>query len=130
MPDGYLKTLYPEIRAKGAVCILDEVQTGFGRLGRWFWGFEMQGVVPDIVMLGKPMGNGHPLAAVVTTTEIARSFENGMEFFGSFGGNSVSCAVGLAVLDVLEEENLPQNALETGDYLKPKPQPQSSQNSP
>lgn len=88
MPDGYLKALYPEIRAKGAVCILDEVQTGFGRLGRWFWGFEMQGVVPDIVMLGKPMGNGHPLAAVVTTTEIARSFENGMEFFSSFGGNS------------------------------------------
>jgi ethanolamine-phosphate phospho-lyase len=118
LPDGYLKTLYPEIRAKGAVCILDEVQTGFGRLGRWFWGFEMQGVVPDIVMLGKPMGNGHPLAAVVATTEIARSFENGMEFFSSFGGNSVSCAVGLAVLDVLEEENLPQNALEIGDYLK------------
>jgi len=118
LPDGYLHALYPEIRASGAICISDEVQTGFGRLGRWFWGFEMQGVVPDIVLLGKPMGNGHPLAAVVTTAKVAGSFENGLEFFSSFGGNSVACAVGLAVLEVLAEENLPRNALETGDYLK------------
>ena len=118
LPEGYLETLYPVLRARGAVCISDEVQTGFGRLGKWFWGFEMQKVVPDIVLLGKPMGNGHPLAAVVTTDAIAHSFENGLEFFSSFGGNSVACATGLAVLDVLEEENLPQNALETGAYLK------------
>lgn len=118
LPEGYLETLYPALRSVGAVCISDEVQTGFGRLGQWFWGFEMLGVVPDIVMLGKPMGNGHPLAAVVTTDAIARSFENGLEFFSSFGGNSVACAVGLAVLEVLEEEKLPENAQKTGDYLK------------
>ncbi len=118
LPEGYLEVLYPALREKGAVCISDEVQTGFGRLGQWFWGFEMQGVVPDIVMLGKPMGNGHPLAAVVTTDAIARSFENGLEFFSSFGGNTVACAVGLAVLEVLEEEKLPKNAQKTGDYLK------------
>ncbi len=118
LPEGYLETLYPVLRSAGVVCIADEVQTGFGRLGQWFWGFEMLGVVPDIVMLGKPMGNGHPLAAVVTTAAIARSFENGLEFFSSFGGNSVACAVGLAVLEVLEEERLPENAQKTGDYLK------------
>ena len=118
LPDGYLAALYPVLRERGIVCVSDEVQTGFGRLGRWFWGFEMQSVVPDIVLLGKPMGNGHPLAAVVTTEAIARSFENGLEFFSSFGGNSVACAVGLAVLDVIAAEGLQQNALETGDYLK------------
>ncbi|MCP4347642.1 MAG: aminotransferase class III-fold pyridoxal phosphate-dependent enzyme [Desulfobacterales bacterium] len=118
LPEGYLKTLYPAIRENRGVCISDEVQTGFGRLGKWFWGFRMQDVVPDIVVLGKPMGNGHPIAAVVTTDEISRSFENGMEFFSSFGGNSVSCAIGLAVLDVIEEEGLQQHALETGSYLK------------
>ncbi len=118
LPAGYLEALYPALRERGAVCIADEVQTGFGRLGQWFWGYEMQGIVPDIVMLGKPMGNGHPLAAVVTTDAIASSFENGLEFFSSFGGNTVACAVGLAVLEVLEEENLPQNAHETGKYLK------------
>jgi len=78
----------------------------------------MQGVVPDIVILGKPMGNGHPLAAVVTTDEVVRSFENGMEFFSSYGGNPVSCAIGLAVLEVIEEEELQRNAVETGNYLK------------
>lgn len=118
LPEGYLEMLYPALRSAGAVCISDEVQTGFGRLGQWFWGFEMLGVIPDIVLLGKPMGNGHPLAAVVTTDAIARSFENGLEFFSSFGGNAVACAVGLAVLEVLEEEKLPENAQKTGDYLK------------
>ena len=113
----YLKTIYPFIREKGGVCISDEVQTGFGRLGKYFWGFEMHKVVPDIVVLGKPIGNGHPLAAVVTTDEIARSFETGMEFFSSFGGNPVSCAIGQAVSDVLEEEKLPENAREVGKYL-------------
>ena len=113
----YLKNIYPFIREQGGVCISDEVQTGFGRLGKYLWGFEMHGVVPDIVILGKPMGNGHPMAAVVTTDEIAESFETGMEFFSSFGGNTVSCTIGQAVLDVLEEERLPQNAEEVGAHL-------------
>jgi len=115
---GYLKKLYPEIRKQGGVCISDEVQTGFGRLGNHFWGFEEHKVIPDIVILGKPMGNGHPLGAVVTTTEIAESLNNGIEFFSSFGGNPVSCAIGLAMLEVLEEENLQNNAKEVGTYYK------------
>jgi len=118
LPDGYLKEIYPAIRAQGGVCIADEVQVGFGRIGSHFWGYELQGVTPDIVILGKPMGNGHPLAAVVTTQAIAESFETGMEFFSSFGGNPVSCAIGMAVLDVLEEELLPQNSLMTGQYFQ------------
>src|SRR5262249_60687873 len=96
--EGYLQALSQYARAAGGVCIADEVQTGFGRLGTHFWAFEEQGVVPDIVVMGKPMGNGHPLAAVVTTAAIARSFDNGMEFFSTFGGNAVSCAAGLAGL--------------------------------
>jgi len=115
---GYLKKLYPAIREQGGVCISDEVQTGFGRLGDHFWGFEAQKVVPDMVIIGKPMGNGHPMAAVVTTSEIAESFSKGVEFFSSFGGNPVSCAIGLAVLDVIEEERLQQKAKTVGDYYK------------
>lgn len=114
---GYLQAVYPAIRAQGGVCISDEVQTGFGRMGSHFWGYEMQGVVPDIVILGKPMGNGHPMGAVVTTEAIAEAFNNGMEFFSSFGGNPVSCAIGSAVLDVIEEEQLQQNASIVGDYF-------------
>lgn len=117
LAQGYLKTMYPGIRQMGGVCISDEVQTGFGRLGKYFWGFEMHGVEPDIVILGKPMGNGHPVAAVVTTDEIAKSFETGMEFFSSFGGNPVSMAIAQAVLDVLDEEELPENADAVGGYL-------------
>jgi 4-aminobutyrate aminotransferase-like enzyme len=109
--------VYRHVRAAGAVCIADEVQVGFGRLGTHFWGFETQEVVPDIVVLGKPIGNAFPLAAVVTTKEIADSFANGMEFFSTFGGNPVACAAGLAVLDVLEEEKLQANALRVGTYL-------------
>ena len=105
------------MRAAGGVAIADEVQVGFGRLGDFFWGFEMQGVVPDIVVLGKPMGNGFPLAGVVTTPEIAEAFDNGMEFFSTFGGNPVACAAGLAVLDVLEDERLAENAACVGRYL-------------
>jgi 4-aminobutyrate aminotransferase-like enzyme len=101
----------------GGVCIADEVQIGFGRMGTHFWGFETQGVVPDIVTMGKPIGNGHPLAAVVTTPEIAASFANGMEYFNTFGGNAVSCEVGLAVLDVIEQEGLQRRALQVGDAL-------------
>ncbi|WP_445382112.1 aminotransferase class III-fold pyridoxal phosphate-dependent enzyme [Robiginitalea sp. IMCC43444] len=117
LPAGYLSALYEAIRQEGGVCICDEVQIGFGRLGHHRWGFEMMGVVPDIVILGKPMGNGHPIGAVVTTRELAASFEQGPEFFSSFGGNPVSCAAGLAVLRVLKEEGLEQHAAETGDFL-------------
>lgn len=116
-PAGYLTAAYRHVRAAGGVCIADEVQVGFGRLGDWFWGFQMQHVVPDIVVLGKPMGNGFPLAGVVTTPEIAASFDNGMEFFSTFGGNPVACAAGLAVLDVLEEERLQENARDVGAHL-------------
>jgi 4-aminobutyrate aminotransferase-like enzyme/Ser/Thr protein kinase RdoA (MazF antagonist) len=119
-PDEYLAAVYQHVRAGGGVCIADEVQVGFGRLGAHFWGFESQAVVPDIVVLGKPIGNGFPLAAVVTTPQIAESFDNGMEFFSTFGGNPVACAAGLAVLDVLQEENLQANAVRVGDYFAAK----------
>jgi 4-aminobutyrate aminotransferase-like enzyme/Ser/Thr protein kinase RdoA (MazF antagonist) len=117
-PPGYLAEAYRHVRAAAGVCIADEVQVGFGRLGSHFWGFETQGVVPDIVVLGKPIGNGFPLAAVVTTPAIAASFDNGMEFFSTFGGNPVACAAGLAVLDVLEEEHLQGSALRVGQHLR------------
>jgi 4-aminobutyrate aminotransferase-like enzyme len=116
-PPGYLAEVYRHVYAAGGVCIADEVQVGFGRLGTHFWGFETQGVVPDIVVLGKPIGNANPLAAVVTTRAIADSFDNGMEFFSTFGGNPVACAAGLAVLDVLDDEQLQANALRVGSYL-------------
>ncbi len=117
LPDGFLQEAYRSLRAAGGVCIADEVQVGLGRVGTHFWGFETQGVTPDIVVLGKPIGNGHPLGAVVTTPEIAASFDNGMEYFSTFGGNSVSCAIGLAVLDVIEEERLQAKALQVGNRL-------------
>jgi len=116
-PPGYLVETYKHVRAAGGVCIADEVQVGFGRLGTHFWGFETQHAVPDIVVLGKPIGNAFPLAAVVSTPEIAASFNNGMEFFSTFGGNPVACTAGLAVLDILEEEHLQGNALRVGNYL-------------
>jgi 4-aminobutyrate aminotransferase-like enzyme len=116
LASGYLNKVYDAVRKQGGLCISDEVQTGFGRLGNVFWGFEEQEVVPDIVILGKPMGNGHPIGAVVTTDEVADAFNNGMEFFSSFGGNPVSCAIGQAVLDVIKEEQLQQNAKTVGDY--------------
>jgi len=118
LPSGYLREAYAAVRAAGGVCVADEVQTGFGRAGTHFWMFETQGVVPDIVTLGKPIGNGHPLGAVITTPEIAASFANGMEYFNTFGGNPVSCAAGLGVLDVIRDEELQNNALEVGEYLK------------
>ena len=117
LPRGYLAEAYRRVRAAGGVCIADEVQVGFGRLGTHFWGFETQGVVPDIVVLGKPIGNGFPLAAVVTTEAIAASFDNGMEFFSTFGGNPVACAAGLAVLDVMDEERLQARALRVGGHF-------------
>ncbi len=118
LPPEYLAEAYHHVRAAGGVCIADEVQVGFGRLGSHFWGFQTQGVVPDIVTLGKPMGNGHPLAAVVTRPEIAESFANGMEYFNTFGGNPVSCAIGMAVLNIIETEHLQEHALHTGQYFK------------
>ena len=117
LPPGFLAEAYRRIRAAGGVAIADEVQVGFGRVGTHFWAFETQRVVPDIVTLGKPIGNGHPLGAVVTTPAIARAFANGMEFFSTFGGNPVSCAAGLAVLDVLAEEGLQAQALAVGAHL-------------
>ncbi len=116
-PQGYLEDVYKFVRAGGGVCIADDVQTGYGRIGTDFYGFEAQRVVPDIVVLGKPMGNGHPLAAVVTTADIADAFDNGMEFFSTFGGNPVSCAVGLEVLSIVLEEGLQTHALGVGRRL-------------
>ena len=115
---NFLKNLYPKIKEKGGVCISDEVQTGFGRLGKSFWGYESQEVVPDIIVLGKPMGNGHPIGAVITTSEIANSFSKGVEFFSSFGGNPVSCKIGLSVLNIIKTENLQKNSEEVGNYYK------------
>jgi 4-aminobutyrate aminotransferase-like enzyme/Ser/Thr protein kinase RdoA (MazF antagonist) len=116
-PSGYLSNVYRKVRAAGGLCIADDVQTGYGRLGKWFYGFEQQDVVPDIVVLGKPIGNGHPIGAVVTTREIADAFANGMEFFSTFGGNTVSAAVGKTVLEVVQEEGLPAHAEEIGSVL-------------
>ena len=116
-PKNYLKHMFETARSEGIVCIADEVQVGMGRTGSHMWAFDEQNVIPDIVTIGKPIGNGHPLAAIVTTEEIATSFANGMEYFNTFGGNPVSCAVGMAVLDVIEQEELQQNAHSTGKYL-------------
>ena len=117
LPPGYLNKVYDVVRGAGGVCIADEVQTGYGRIGTHFWAFESYGVVPDIVVLGKPIGNGHPIGAVITTPEIAASFDNGMEFFSTFGGNTVSCAIGVAVLEVVQEEKLQSHALAVGEQL-------------
>ncbi|MBI4564323.1 MAG: aminotransferase class III-fold pyridoxal phosphate-dependent enzyme [Planctomycetes bacterium] len=117
LPEGYLGAAFDAVRAAGGVCIVDEVQVGFGRVGSHFWGFELQRVVPDIVVLGKPMGNGHPLAGVITTRALAQAFDNGMEYFNTYGGNPVSMAAGLAVLDVLEEEGLQAHAQQVGARL-------------
>lgn len=117
LPEGFLKKSFELVRKSGGLCIADEVQIGFGRMGTDFWGFETCGVIPDIVTLGKSIGNGHPLSAVVTTKEIADQFNNGMEYFNSYGGNPVSCAIGEAVLDVIEDEGLQENAEIVGSYL-------------
>lgn len=116
LPAGYLRRAYDMVRAAGGVCVADEVQTGFGRVGERFWAFELSGVVPDIVTMGKPIGNGHPLGAVVTTPEIAAAFDSGMEYFNTFGGNPVACAIGLEVLRVIDEESLQANARSVGAY--------------
>jgi 4-aminobutyrate aminotransferase-like enzyme len=117
LAEGFLKAAYESVRRAGGVCIADEVQIGMGRVGEYFWGFELHGVVPDIVTMGKPIGNGHPLAAVVTTPEIAHSFLNGMEYFNTFGGNPVSAAIGQSVLDVMADQYLQANARNMGNAI-------------
>ena len=117
LPPNFLHTVYPHVRERGGVCIADEVQTGLGRVGTHYWAFEQQGVVPDIVTIGKPFGNGHPLGAVVCTPAVADAFANGMEYFNTFGGNPVSATVGLTVLDVVRDEQLQAHALAMGEYL-------------
>ena len=118
LPPGYLQQVYAMVRAAGGVCIADEVQVGYGRLGEYFWGFEEQGVVPDIITMAKGMGNGHPLGAVITRREIAEALEAEGYFFSSAGGSPVSCRIGMAVLDVMDEEQLWQNARDVGGYFK------------
>lgn len=117
LAEGFLKSAYEQTKAAGGVTIADEVQIGMGRVGEHFWGFELHGVIPEIVTIGKPIGNGHPLAAVVTSPEIAYSFLNGMEYFNTFGGNPVSAAIGQAVLDVVADQALQANANQLGTYL-------------
>ncbi len=116
-PIGYLASVYDKIRAKGGVCIADEVQTGLGRLGKYYFGFEQQNAVPDVVVLGKPIGNGHPIGVVITTREIADSFAKGPEYFSTFGGSNLSCRIGKEVLDIVDDEGLIENARIMGDKL-------------
>ncbi|MGI9369210.1 MAG: aminotransferase class III-fold pyridoxal phosphate-dependent enzyme, partial [Ruegeria sp.] len=116
-PKGYLPAVYEKIRAAGGVCIADEVQTGLGRLGDHYFGFEHQGALPDIVVMGKPIGNGHPLGVLVTTRAIADSFNNGIEFFSTFGGSTLSCRIGAEVLDIVDDEGLQENARLMGARL-------------
>ncbi len=116
-PQGYLAAVYEKIHAAGGLCIADEVQTGLGRLGDHYFGFEYQDVLPDIVVMGKPIGNGHPLGVLVTTREIAESFDNGIEFFSTFGGSTLSCRTGFEVLEIVDDEGLQENARDVGGQL-------------
>jgi len=116
-PNGYLSEVYRHVRKAGGVCIADEVQTSYGRIGSDFYAFDQQGVVPDVVVLGKPIGNGHPLAAVVTRRDIADAFDNGMEFFSTFGGSTLSCVVGKKVIDVTQRDSLQRHAQVVGSKL-------------
>jgi ethanolamine-phosphate phospho-lyase len=117
-PPRFLEYLFDRVRTAGGLCVADEVQGGFGRTGEHFWSFAFAEVVPDIVTLGKPMGNGHPIGAMITTQDIAAKFAKVCGYFNTFGGNPVSCAAGAAVLEVLEKEGLQDNARQTGDYLR------------
>ncbi len=118
LPSRYLEQVYHLVRERGGVCIADEVQVGYGRLGHHFWGFDQQGVVPDIITIAKGMGNGHPLGAVITRRAIADALEKEGYFFSSAGGSPVSCAVGMTVLDIMQDERLQENAQLVGDHLK------------
>lgn len=116
-PAGYLKNAAEITRATGGLFIADEVQPGFGRTGEHFWGYEIDDFVPDIITVGKPMGNGHPIAATIVRSDLIDQFATNSQYFNTFGGNPVSCAAGLAVLDVIEQEDLQANALKVGQYL-------------
>ncbi|PWJ54355.1 4-aminobutyrate aminotransferase [Quadrisphaera granulorum] len=118
LPDGYLQQVYAAVRRHGGVAIADEVQVGFGRLGHWFWGFHQQGAVPDVVAVAKSIGGGHPLGAVITTRAIADRYRTQGYFFSSTGGSPVSSAIGAAVLDVIQNEGLQENARVVGTHLK------------
>jgi len=118
LPTQYLSSIYNLVQSEGGLCIADEVQTGLGRVGTHWWAFESHQVKPDIVTIGKPLGNGHPVAAVVCTQDVAEKFANGMEYFNTFGGNPVSCAIANAVIDVVKAENMMENARTIGDFLK------------
>ncbi len=120
LPKEFLEKSYQAIRNAGGLCISDEVQTGCGRMGKTFWGFQLHHVIPDIVTIGKPLGNGHPVAAVACTQEVADKFANGMEYFNTFGGNPVSCAIATEVLKTLKRDQLQENALQVGEFLKTK----------
>lgn len=120
LPEYFLAEAYQLVRNAGGVCISDEVQVGCGRLGKTFWGFQLHDVIPDIVTIGKPLGNGHPLAAVACTQEVANAFANGMEYFNTFGGNPVSCAIGAEVIRTVKREKLQENAFDVGEFLKNK----------
>lgn len=120
LPHGFLETLYQEFSQRGIVCIADEVQTGLGRVGEAWWAFELHDIEPDIVTIGKPLGNGHPVGAVVCREEIADCFANGMEYFNTFGGNPVSCAVAESVIDYTIKKDLKSHALELGRYIQHK----------
>ena len=117
VPDGYLRGVEKRVRAAGGLMICDEVQSGFGRMGQW-WGHEHHGVKADIVTMGKPAGNGHPLGVVVTSRDLLDRFLERTGFFSTFGGNTVACAAGNAVLDAIENENLIDNGRAVGDYLR------------
>jgi 4-aminobutyrate aminotransferase-like enzyme len=116
-PKGYLQDVYKKIRAAGGVCIADEVQTALGRLGEYYFAFEQQQVTPDIVVMGKPIGNGHPIGVLVTTKAIAESFAKGPEYFSTFGGSNLSCRIGKEVLDIVDDEGLMENAKVMGEKL-------------
>ncbi len=118
VPDGYLQMVADTVRAAGGLVIADEVQVGFGRFGSHFWGFQAHGITPDLVTLGKPIGNGYPLGVVITTHEIREAFGEATGFFSTFGGNPVACAAGNAVLDVIESEGLMERARTTGEHLR------------
>lgn len=118
LPDGYLQQVYATVRGAGGYAVADEVQVGYGRLGEWFWGFQQQGVVPDIVSMAKSVGNGYPLGAVVTSREVAEAFRSQGYFFSSTGGSPLSCTIGMTVLDVLNDEGLQANAARVGAHLK------------
>ena len=118
LPKGFLEQSFRIVREAGGLCICDEVQVGCGRMGSSFWGYEQHNVIPDIITIGKPLGNGHPIAAVICTAEVANAFANGMEYFNTFGGNPVSCAIAKQVLKTVKKEELQENALSVGTYLK------------